>query len=172
MNIRVAAPLTLDSIVDGPGLRMVLWTQGCIHQCIGCHNPQTHALTGGMEVEVEAIIEQMQQAHLQKGLTISGGEPFLQPAALLPIACAARQLKLDVWAYTGFTWEQLNNQSDAHYDDRMKLLQQLHVLVDGRYMGHKTAPDLMFRGSSNQRIIDVQRSLQTGIVELYDWNET
>lgn len=168
MNIRVAAPLTLDSIVDGPGLRMVLWTQGCMHHCPGCHNPQTHAFDRGMEVEVEAIIGLMKEARLQTGITLSGGEPFLQAAALVPIANAARQLQLDVWAYTGFTWRQLNNRSDAQYDARKRLLQQLDVLVDGRYMQHQAAADLMFRGSSNQRIIDVQRSLETGLVQLYD----
>lgn len=162
MKIRLAAPMTFDSIVDGPGLRTVLWTQGCLHRCKGCHNPQTHPLDGGIEVEQQEIIEQLQQAKLQRGLTISGGEPFLQAAALITIAEAARKLGLDVWAYTGFTWEQLHNSAAVDYHERLKLLSLIDVLVDGRYMQHKASVKLLFRGSANQRLIDVQQSLQAG----------
>ncbi|GIP19523.1 anaerobic ribonucleoside-triphosphate reductase-activating protein [Paenibacillus montaniterrae] len=162
MKIRLAAPMTFDSIVDGPGLRTVLWTQGCLHHCKGCHNPQTHPLDGGIEVEQQEVIEQLQQAKLQRGLTISGGEPFLQAAALITIAEAARKLGLDVWAYTGFTWEQLHNSAAVDYYERLKLLRLIDVLVDGRYMQHKASVKLLFRGSANQRLIDVQQSLQAG----------
>lgn len=162
MKIRLAAPMTFDSIVDGPGLRTVLWTQGCLHRCKGCHNPQTHPLDGGIEVEQQEVIEQLQQAKLQRGLTISGGEPFLQAAALITIAEAARKLGLDVWAYTGFTWEQLHNSAAVDYYERLKLLSLIDVLVDGRYMQHKASVKLLFRGSANQRLIDVQQSLQAG----------
>lgn len=166
MRIRVAAPLTVDSIVDGPGLRMVLWTQGCEHHCRGCHNPQTHDLQGGYEIDSEDIITQMEAAKLQKGITLSGGEPFLQAKALIPIAHAAKQLELDVWSYTGFTWEQLTAASSPNRLDCYKLLQYIDILVDGRFIQQKKSVDLRYKGSSNQRIIDVQQSLKLGKIVL------
>lgn len=166
MRIRVAAPLTVDSIVDGPGLRMVLWTQGCEHHCRGCHNPQTHDLQGGYEIDSEDIIKQMEVAKLQKGITLSGGEPFLQAKALIPIAHAAKQLELDVWSYTGFTWEQLTAASSPTRLDCYKLLQYIDILVDGRFIQQKKSVDLRYKGSSNQRIIDVQQSLKLGKIVL------
>ena len=90
--IRLASALQQDSIVDGPGMRCVLWTQGCPHHCPGCHNPQTHALDGGMTVSVDEIIAQMKNMKLQSGITFSGGEPFLQAKALVHVAKAAKQL--------------------------------------------------------------------------------
>lgn len=167
MKLRVAAPLTIDSIVDGPGLRMVLWTQGCEHQCIGCHNPQTHNLSGGYEIDSNDIIDQLQSAKLQKGLTLSGGEPFLQAKAILPIAQAAKQLELDVWAYTGFTWGQLHASSNPQRQYQLELLQWIDILVDGRFNHDKKSAQLRYRGSSNQRIIDVQASLVKGSVAIH-----
>lgn len=90
-QIRLASPLQQDSFVDGPGIRMVLWTQGCMHHCPGCHNPQTHDIQGGTLYDIEDIMKEMKETHLQSGLTLSGGEPFLQAEALLPIVeCAKR----------------------------------------------------------------------------------
>lgn len=160
MKVRVASPLTFDSIVDGPGLRMVIWTQGCVHHCKGCHNPQTHDVCGGFELECEDIIRQMKDSKLQKGITLSGGDPFLQPKALLPITIEARKLGLDVWAYSGYRWEELLNESNPNYEDNVLLLEQIDVLVDGRFIEKKKSIELLFRGSSNQRIIDVKQSLE------------
>ncbi|URN95703.1 MAG: anaerobic ribonucleoside-triphosphate reductase activating protein [Candidatus Pristimantibacillus lignocellulolyticus] len=168
MKLRIASPLTIDSIVDGPGLRMVIWTQGCKHYCKGCHNPQTHDLRGGYEIDSDNIIEQMHNVKLQKGITLSGGEPFLQAEALIPIAQVAKQLGQDVWAYTGFTWEQLHTPSNPQQRYQLKLLQSVDILVDGRFMEHKKSAQLLYRGSSNQRIIDVQASLITGNVVLHE----
>lgn len=166
MKLRVSSPTIFDSIVDGPGLRMVIWTQGCIHNCLGCHNPQTHILNGGYEVDVNEIIDEMKKLNLQRGITLSGGEPFLQPEALTLIAEKAKSNNLDVWAYTGFTFEELLDREDRYYNDRINLLCQIDVLVDGKFMLNKKDINLKFRGSYNQRIIDVQRSLNENEVVL------
>lgn len=167
MKLRLAAPLSIDSIVDGPGLRMVIWTQGCKHNCRGCHNPQTHDLSGGYEIDSVNIIEQIHSTKLQKGITLSGGEPFLQAEALIAIAQAAKQLGQDVWAYTGFIWEQLHSASNPHRQYQLELLRSVDVLVDGRFMEQKKSIQLRYCGSSNQRIIDVQASLDLGCVILH-----
>ena len=160
MKIRVSSDITFDSIVDGPGLRMVIWTQGCMHNCIGCHNPQTHSLCGGYEVDIKDIINTIKDLKLQKGITLSGGEPFLQAEALEEIAKEAKKYKLDVWSYTGFTFEELLDKNNPHYLKNIKLLNQIDVLVDGKFIENKKDIGLRFRGSSNQRIIDVQKSLK------------
>ena len=160
MKIRVSSDITFDSIVDGSGLRMVIWTQGCMHNCIGCHNPQTHSLCGGYEVDTKDIINTIKDLKLQKGITLSGGEPFLQAEALEEIAKEAKKYKLDVWSYTGFTFEELLDKNNPHYLKNIKLLNQIDVLVDGKFIENKKDIGLRFRGSSNQRIIDVQKSLK------------
>ena len=160
MKIRVSSDITFDSIVAGPGLRMVIWTQGCMHNCIGCDNPQTHSLCGGYEVDTKDIINTIKDLKLQKGITLSGGEPFLQAEALEEIAKEAKKYKLDVWSYTGFTFEELLDKNNPHYLKNIKLLNQIDVLVDGKFIENKKDIGLRFRGSSNQRIIDVQKSLK------------
>ena len=160
MKLRIASPVICDSIVDGPGLRMVVWTQGCKHNCKGCHNPQTHSLNGGYEVDTKEIIDQMASLKLQQGITLSGGEPFLQPAPLAEIAKEAHKINLDVWSYTGFTFEQLIDKNNPLYFENMELFKYVDVLVDGRFEIDKRDISLLFRGSSNQRIIDVKKSLK------------
>lgn len=166
MKIRISSPLTFDSIVDGPGLRMVIWTQGCIHNCKGCHNPQTHTLNEGYEVDSKEVIEKIKSLKLQRGITLSGGEPFLQPEALEEVAKEAKSRGLDVWAYTGFTFEQLLDKNNKSYFKNLNLLRQVDVLVDGKFIEEKKNISLKFRGSSNQRIIDVSRSLKNNAVFL------
>lgn len=170
MKIRISSSTTFDSIVDGPGLRMVVWTQGCIHNCKNCHNPQTHDLCGGFEVDTKDIINNIKSLKLQRGITLSGGEPFLQPEALEEIAKEAKNNKLDVWSYTGFTFEQLLNKKNPSYFKNLNLLKQIDILVDGKFMEDRKDISLKFRGSSNQRIINVQKSLkykQTILAEEY-----
>ena len=166
-KIRLASDLQKDSIVDGPGLRMVLWTQGCPHHCPGCHNPQTHDETGGVLVEVDHIIAEMQSARLQSGLTLSGGEPFQQAKELVPIVRFVKEeLHLNVWAYSGYTFEML------FQDETMRqLLELLDVLVDGRFIEAEKDYRLRFKGSKNQRIIDVPASIQAGSVILSHYDE-
>lgn len=160
MNLKISSPIITDSIVDGPGLRMVVWTQGCIHNCKGCHNPQTHNLDSGYEISIQDIKEKIKSLKLQRGITLSGGEPFLQPKALTEIAKEAKVNNLDVWAYTGFKFEQLLDKKNPYYFDNLNLLRQVDVLVDGKFVESKRDISLKFRGSSNQRIIDVQKSLK------------
>lgn len=166
MKIRLASDLSYDSIVDGPGLRMVIWTQGCVHNCYGCHNPETHKLDGGIIVDTDKVIKEINKLKLQKGITLSGGEPFLQTKALSIIAKQAKNNNIDVWCYTGFKFEQLVDKSNPSYFDNIKLLKYIDVLVDGKFNSEKKNLGLIFRGSSNQRIIDVQRSLNNKMVVL------
>lgn len=160
MKLRIASPVICDSIVDGPGLRMVIWTQGCKHNCKGCHNPQTHDLNKGYYVDVEEIISQIKSLKLQRGITFSGGEPFLQPKPLAEIAVYAKKYNLDIWTYTGYTFEELVNINNPLYLDNINLLKNIDILVDGRFDITKKDISLLFRGSYNQRIIDVKKSLK------------
>ncbi len=164
-DLRLAAPVQMDSIVDGPGVRMVIWTQGCHHGCLGCHNPQTHDIHGGILVAQADVIKEIEQARLQTGLTLSGGEPFLQAKPLIPIVKAAKKRGWNIWAYSGFTIEELM----AHPEQK-SLLECIDVLVDGKFIKAQKDYRLKFKGSKNQRIIDVQASLlkQRLIYSSYD----
>ena len=165
MKLRIAG-IVNDSIVDGPGLRLTVFTQGCPHHCPGCHNPQTHDFGGGSEGDTAEIIAKMKKNPLLDGLTLSGGEPFVQPEACAELARAAHGLKLNVWSYSGYTFEELCEQGT---DAQKALLRELDVLVDGRFELAKRSLDCRFRGSTNQRLIDVPKSLAAGeAVELPD----
>lgn len=165
-SIRLASPMQEDSFVDGPGVRMVIWTQGCRHHCFNCHNPQTWDMEGGTLYPVEQLQKQILASELQSGLTLSGGEPFLQVEPLLDIVKTAKEKKLNIWAYSGFTYEELL--ADAQ---KKKLLIELDVLVDGKFVNDLKDYRLVFKGSRNQRIIDVQKSLQSGEVILSEKDE-
>jgi len=140
-----------DSIVDGPGLRYVVFTQGCSHGCPGCHNPSTHDPAGGKEVSVRGIIQDMRKNPLTDGLTLTGGEPFLQAADCADIARAAREDGLTVWCYSGWTLEELRKMPEAQV-----LLREIDVLVDGPYLEEQRSLTLSWRGSENQRIIKLK----------------
>ena len=159
MQIRLAAPLQSDSIVDGEGIRTVIWTQGCPHNCKGCHNPETHDFNGGELVDVETIKEQIKNLEFQDGITLSGGDPFMQPEACLEIAQFAKKLGLNVWSYTGFTFDQLRVLSRTK-PVIMDLLNNIDVLVDGKFILEEKSYECKYRGSKNQRIIDVKASLE------------
>jgi anaerobic ribonucleoside-triphosphate reductase activating protein len=163
MKVQIAG-IVKESVTDGSGIRTTIFFQGCEHHCPGCHNPHTWAFDGGYSIEVEALIAQIPFSPLIKGVTLSGGDPFYQPRAAAFIAKECKKLNKDVWAYSGFTWEQLRSQAQA---DRMELLRSCDVLVDGPFVQSLMCFDLPFRGSSNQRLIDVQESLCTGaLVEM------
>ena len=140
-----------DSIVDGPGLRYVVFAQGCPHRCPGCHNPETQDPAGGREVAVEEIIKDMRKNPLTDGLTLTGGEPFYQPEDCARIARAAREAGLNVWCYTGWTLEELREMPEAQV-----LLQEVDVLVDGPYIQAERSLNLQWRGSKNQRVIPLR----------------
>jgi len=165
MNIRLAADLQEDSIVDGEGIRTVLWTQGCPHHCPGCHNPQTHDFNEGILVDVEEVKEAIYELKGQDGLTFSGGDPFMQPKECAEIARFARNVGLNIWCYTGYTFEQLLALSKKK-PEILDFLQEIDILVDGRFMLEKKSYSALFRGSTNQRLIDVKKSLEEGNVIL------
>jgi len=150
------AGFTNDSITDGPGLRFTIFFQGCPHKCPFCHNPETHDPNGGQTMTIEEIAQLAAQNPLLDGVTISGGEPFLQPDALgALVERLSRELPIIV--YTGYLWEDIVTDPALH-----QILQHLTHVVDGRYIHELRSLALLFRGSANQRIIDVQKSLETG----------
>ena len=161
MKIRIAA-LVNDSIVDGPGLRYAVYTQGCLHHCKGCHNPQTHDINGGYETDTEDIWREISENPLLSGITFSGGDPLLQPRPLTELAKKAGEEGLSIWCYTGWVWEDLLRKNDP---DIMALLNEIDVLVDGPFLSEQRTLELPFRGSKNQRLIDVLRSLRSGRTE-------
>ena len=164
MKIRIAGRVG-DSIVDGPGIRYALFVQGCPRNCPGCQNPQTHSLDGGIETTVERILSEIDSNPLLDGVTFSGGEPFMQPEPLLELARECRIRDLNIIIYTGYLWEELI----ASKNDAWKsLLAETDVLVDGPYVQELRDWKLKFMGSSNQRIIDVKRSLSANRPVLLD----
>ncbi|OQB14887.1 MAG: Pyruvate formate-lyase 1-activating enzyme [Firmicutes bacterium ADurb.Bin193] len=163
--IRVSG-IVPESIVDGPGIRYTVFTQGCHHDCPGCHNPQTHDANGGYDISIEEILKDIDKNPLLDGITLTGGEPLLQAEKLVPLAKAVKERGLSVVTYSGYTFEEIQN-NDAF----LKLMKYTDILVDGRYEKDLRSLDLLFRGSSNQRIIDVQSSLKQGKPILYEFDE-
>jgi len=163
--LRIAGTIQ-DSIVDGPGLRFVVFAQGCEFRCEGCHNPETWDTGGGSEVTVEELIGEMRRNPLTDGLTLSGGEPFLQAGECAELAAAARRDGLNVWVFTGYTFEELLAKAKTETKTE-KLLEQTDVIVDGRFIIAERTLQLLWRGSKNQRLLDAPGSLLLGMpVEL------
>lgn len=158
MKIRLANPIQEDSIVDGEGLRAVIWTQGCLHNCEECHNPTTHDLNGGYTIELEELKEQIKALENQDGITLSGGDPFFQPEACSELLEYIKALNINVWAYTGYTFEALLKLAEKNYHIQ-KMLNHIDVLIDGKFIPNQKSLDVKYRGSTNQRVIDVQESL-------------
>lgn len=168
MKIRLAADLQTDSIVDGLGIRTVIWTQGCSHNCPNCHNPGTHDFNGGELVDIEDVIEAIGDLNGQDGVTFSGGDPMFQPKQCALLAKKIHELGMNVWAYTGFTFEELLEKGN---EDILEFLSEIDVLIDGKFEPSKKSLDLQFRGSSNQRIIDVPKSLENHKAILFNLNK-
>ena len=156
MNMRIAG-IVNDSIVDGPGLRLAIFAQGCPHHCPGCHNPESHDFAGGSDMDTEKIIARMDANPLLDGITLTGGEPFEQPDACRILADAAHARGLNVWAYSGYTFEQL-----CAVPEKRHLLEACDVLVDGPFLLAERSLDLRFRGSKNQRVLKVAELLAGG----------
>ncbi len=153
-----------DTMVDGPGFRTSIYCAGCNHQCPGCHNPQSWAFDGGREMSVSELMKII-TADPFANVTFSGGDPMYQAAGFAELARAIHtHTNKDIWCYTGFTYESL-----IHKDQRA-LLEQIDVLVDGPFIQKLRDPDLLFRGSSNQRLIDVQKSIYAREVILWEPN--
>ena len=155
------AGMIQDSIVDGPGFRFTLFTQGCPHHCEGCHNPETHDFNGGSEMSTDEVIKKLLSNPLTDGITFSGGEPFEQAGECAVIEKAARENGLNVWAYSGYTFDELLVKAEKQ-PDVMELLKLTDVLVDGRFVLEQRSLSLKWRGSANQRILDVPASLTAG----------
>lgn len=165
MDIRIAGAAD-ESIVDGPGIRYTVFTQGCSHRCPGCHNPHTHDSAGGELRDTADLIAAFCSNPLLDGITLSGGEPFEQPAACAELARAAKRQGLTVWCYSGSTYEELTARA-ARDGDTADLLSQVDVLVDGRFVLSERDLLLRFRGSRNQRVIDMNATRERGIVALW-----
>lgn len=167
MDIRIAGTVN-DSIVDGPGFRFTIFTQGCPHHCEGCHNPHTHDFNGGTVVDTEEILEKIFANPLLDGVTFSGGDPFCQAEPLVEIAKRVKEKGLDVITYTGYTWEYLQKNANEKNFWR-ELVEASDFIIDGKFEIEKRSLALHFRGSSNQRIIDVKKSLETGDAVTCQW---
>lgn len=158
-KIRLAAILK-ESLVNGPGLRRVLFSQGCPHNCKGCFSPHTHSYTDGVLIDMDDIIEDIRKNPLLKGVTFSGGEPLEQADKFAYIAKEVKKMGLNIWCYTGYTFEYiLENQYKRK--GWSELLKYIDVLVDGKFEEDKKEEGLKFRGSSNQRIIDIKESIES-----------
>lgn len=158
--------LVTDSIVDGPGYRTAVFTQGCPHQCPGCHNPGSHAPEGGTLWTLDDVEKKFTGNPLLSGVTLSGGEPFEQAEACAEVARRAHQHRLNVWTYTGYTYERLLERAKGE-PAVQALLTQTDVLVDGPFLLAERSLDLLYCGSRNQRLIDLQRTRETGVFTLY-----
>lgn len=163
-----------ESISNGEGFRAVLYVSGCPHACPGCHNPETQDACYGevfTDKKRAQLVEEIAQNSILKGITLSGGEPFWEPnvpdVLTFTQEVLARCPHLNVWAYSGYTYEQLLRRNDPA---TQALLLQLDVLVDGKFVQAKHDPSLRFKGSSNQRIIDIKASMRTGHVVLYSFS--
>lgn len=150
-----------DSIVDGPGIRFTLFVQGCPHNCKGCHNPQTHDFNGGSDMTLGEIFDKITANPLLDGVTFSGGEPFCHAQKLAVLGKEIRDAGLNIVTYTGYTFEYLLNNSDEKNGFR-QLLEVTDYLVDGPFILSERNLMLRFKGSENQRILDVKRSLAEG----------
>ncbi len=155
-----------DSIVDGPGFRVSIFTQGCPHHCPGCHNPGSHDFEAGTVWTLDDVEKKFTGNPLLSGITLSGGEPFAQAAACAELARRAHQKGLNVWVYSGYTYEKLLEKAQAE-EGVDALLKEADVLVDGPFLLAERSLELDFRGSRNQRLIDLQASRQKGGVVLY-----
>ena len=160
-NILRLSGVIKNSIVDGPGFRLTVFCQGCPHHCKGCHNEKTWDFDGGFDGKVEKIINVAKSLPLLQGLTFSGGEPFCQAQALYELGVKLKKHGLNLMCYSGWTFEQLMKKAEKE-EFVGKLLSITDILVDGRFMLEKRSLSLKFRGSENQRLIDVQRSLAKG----------
>lgn len=151
-----------ESFVDGPGVRLTIFTQGCPHRCPHCHNPETHDAMGGHDISLAALLSMIDDNELLDGVTFSGGEPFAQAAKLVPLAREIKDRGLHLTIYTGYTFEVLRSHAMNH-PEWLHLLSYADLLVDGPFVYARRTLDAAFKGSSNQRLLDVQQSLTSAI---------
>lgn len=153
MQIRLSGPLEHDSIVNGYGLRAVLWTQGCYIRCKGCQNPETWDPEGGFLVDIEDVKDELRKFKGQAGITFCGGEPSVQAEACKEIADFCRnELGWNVWSFSGYTYEQLKERGGAAWE----FVKSLDALIDGPFILEQRDLTLKFRGSRNQRLLHLE----------------
>ncbi len=176
MSIKIA-DVESESIVDGPGFRFAVYTQGCPHACPGCHNPQTHDFgVFKRELEPEQLMEMLKASPLNTGVTLTGGEPLCQAAELVSFARMVKETNMSLWVYSGYTFEQLMGQKElpdavaecVDLNAARELLALCDVLVDGRFVDALKSYDAKWRGSTNQRVVDLPKSLEMGKVILLE----
>lgn len=156
MEIRLAGIIE-NSLTNGEGIRKVIFAQGCIHNCDGCFNPHTHSFDGGVICDTGKIIESINNDQFIDGVTFSGGDPFEQPLAFTEIA---KNIKVDIWCYTGYTFEYILEEiKNGNRPEWLSLLEHIDYLVDGKFEKDNTEIECKFRGSANQRILNIPMSL-------------
>ena len=171
--IRIA-DIERESIVDGEGVRYVIFTQGCNHNCLGCHNPSSHDFTGGKLISDEEILNDIDNSPLIDGITLSGGDPFFQAKELISLVKACKERELTIWAYTGFIFDEFQKfmkkePCDKRINkDMIKLLRLTDVLVDGPFILSERTLSESFKGSKNQRILDVKKSIKNKKPIIYE----
>lgn len=154
-----------ESLVNGDGYRRVFFSQGCTHNCKGCFNKATHPFEGGTLCNINNLVENVVYCNYLSGVTFSGGDPFQQPEAFFIFARRLKEHNINIWSYTGYTIEEIMKDKN---NIRYKLLTHIDVLVDGKFNEELKDENLKFRGSSNQRIIDVQQTLTKGEIILWE----
>ena len=164
-TIRLAG-IVRESIVDGPGIRFTVFCQGCPHGCPGCHNPESYDFGGGKDCSIDRLLEEIDKDPLLAGVTFSGGEPFCQPEGFLELAKGVKERGLNITSFSGYTYEQLADMA-AENDAVKKLLDMTDILVDGPYIKAQRDLTLQFRGSSNQRVIDMNRTRAEGHIVIW-----
>lgn len=161
------AGIVKESIVDGPGIRLVVFSQGCRHRCPGCHNPETHSFDGGENIDIEDILKMMKANPLLDGITFSGGDPFEQANEFAELGRKVKKLGLNVMTYTGYTYEEIMENMDEE-NGWKSLLDVTDILVDGPFQIDKKSFSLRFKGSTNQRIIDINKSKKENKIILFE----
>lgn len=159
--------IAYESLVNGPGMRRVFFAQGCKHNCKGCFNPDTHDFNGGEERDMDELIKDTLNNPILRGVTFSGGDPWEQADKFAYMAKVFKDNGLDIWSYTGYTFEYIieNKDERSGWND---LLNNIDVLVDGKFEEDKMKDGIKFKGSTNQRIIDVKESLRLNKIIIID----
>lgn len=166
--IRIAGVIK-ESIVDGPGIRYVIFTQGCPHNCKNCHNPETHNYNGGKKINIDLIINDILKNPLLQGVTISGGDPFVQANEVSKLVSKIKEkTNLNVIIYTGFTYEYLLKNANEQ-NNYLSVLNTADILIDGKFDETLKDSTLLFRGSSNQKSINLKESIKNKKTVLYEF---
>lgn len=163
-SVRLAG-IAYESLVNGPGIRRVFFSQGCNHNCKGCFNQETHDFNGGEERDMDELIQEVKDNPMIKGITFSGGDPFERAKEFAYMAKEFKKQGLNIWSYTGYTFEYIAENFNEKPEWR-EFMKYIDILVDGKFEEELKKEGLRFKGSSNQRIIDVQESLNTGVISI------